>query len=30
MTAGKRSAKQVKDLLKRLEGIEVDWWCTDA
>ena len=30
MTAGKRSAKQVKDLLKRPEGIQVDWWCTDA
>jgi insertion element IS1 protein InsB len=30
MTAGKRSAKQVKDLLKRLEDIQVDWWCTDA
>ena len=29
VTAGKRSKKQVKDLFKRLEGITVDWFCTD-
>jgi IS1 family transposase/transposase-like protein len=29
VTAGKRSKKQVKDLFKRLEGIEIDWFCTD-
>jgi len=29
MTAGKRSSKQVRDLMKRLVGIEVDFWCTD-
>jgi insertion element IS1 protein InsB len=30
VTVGKRSAKQVKDLLKRLKNITVDWWCTDG
>ena len=30
MTAGKRGAKQIKDRLKGLEGITVDWWCKDA
>ena len=29
VTAGKRSKKQVKDLFKRLEGITIDWFCTD-
>lgn len=29
VTAGKRSKKQVKDLYKRLEGITIDWFCTD-
>jgi len=29
MTAGKRSRKQVRDLMKRLSDIEVDFWCTD-
>jgi len=29
MTAGKRSSKQVRDLMKRLDDIEVDFWCTD-
>jgi len=29
MTAGKRSSKQVRDLMKRLADIEVDFWCTD-
>lgn len=29
VTAGKRSKKQVKDLYKRLEDIEIDWFCTD-
>ncbi len=30
VTAGKRSKKQLKDLMKRLGNIAVDWWCTDA
>jgi len=30
VTAGKRSKKHVRDLIKRLGDIEVDWWCTDA
>jgi len=29
ITAGKRSGKQVRDLMKRLGDIEVDFWCTD-
>jgi IS1 family transposase/transposase-like protein len=29
VTAGKSSKKQVKDLFKRLDGIEIDWFCTD-
>lgn len=29
VTAGKRSKKQVRDLFKRLEGITIDWFCTD-
>ena len=29
VTAGKRNKKTVKDLLKRLNGVEIDWFCTD-
>jgi len=29
MTAGKRSSKQVRDLMKRLADVEVDFWCTN-
>lgn len=29
VTAGKRNKKTVKDLLKRLDGISIDWFCTD-
>jgi insertion element IS1 protein InsB len=29
VSAGKRSKKTVKDLLKRLNDIEIDWFCTD-
>lgn len=30
VTAGKCSKKHLKDLLKRLGDITVDWWCSDA
>ncbi|RFS13987.1 IS1 family transposase [Emticicia sp. C21] len=29
VTAGKRSKRQVKDLFKRLQGLTIDWFCTD-
>lgn len=29
ITAGKRNKKTVKDLLKRLDGVIIDWFCTD-
>ncbi len=29
ITAGKRSKKTVKDLLTRLNGVKIDWYCTD-
>ena len=30
LAMGKRSKKTVKDLFKRLKGIQVNFWCTDA
>ena len=30
LTMGKRNKKTVKDLYKRLKGINVNFWCTDA